>query len=75
MDQENQNATGDAAEINPLIKTHTEFMDAVDLAAKNAGATVLMAVYYQDAKQTAIEYIGTPDAVVEHGMRAILTKN
>lgn len=74
MDQENvteMNATEN--KISPLLNKHREFISAVDAAATNADATVLLTVYYPEEKQAAIEYLGTPDAVVEAGLRAILT--
>ena len=74
MDQENVTEATEN-EINPLLKKHQDFISAVDAAATNAGATVLLIVYYPEEKQAAIEYLGNPDAVVEAGLRAILTKN
>lgn len=62
-------------EANPLQEKHDEFLMELTALSTKYGMNILFAVNYTEENQTAVDYIGEANQVIEYGLRKILEKN
>lgn len=79
MDHVTENAIAgiapETSEVQTLQDKHDAFLMEMSGLSVKYGMNILFAVNYVEEKQTAVDYIGEENQIIESGLRRILEKN